>query len=84
MIWGVWLGLIFLGRVPGGRPAAWDAGEAVPWPKPGEKPAEREEDDERDVEGEASELFADSDNGENPNAARRERAKRRKRKQRRS
>ncbi len=83
MLWGVWLGLIFLSRVPGGRPAAWDAGEAVPWPKPGEAPPDPEPS--RDIEGDASELFSDSSNGdvENPNAERRERAKRRKRKRRR-
>lgn len=83
MMWAVWLGLIYLGKVPRGRPPAWEAGEAIPWPKPGETVAERGS--ERDVEGEAKELFADSEDGDgaNPNAARRERGKRRKRKQRR-
>jgi len=82
MFWGAWLGLVILDRSPRGRPAAWDAGEAVPWPRPGDQPAEP---DERDLEGEATELFAGASNGdrENPNAARRERAKRRKRKRRR-
>jgi MFS family permease len=32
------LGLIFLDRWPGGRPPAWDAGTAIPWPKPGDPP----------------------------------------------
>jgi hypothetical protein len=36
MVWIGYLGLVFVGRVPGGRPPAWDAGEAVPWPRPGE------------------------------------------------
>jgi hypothetical protein len=80
MLWSVWLGLIFIARVPGGRPPAWDAGEAVPWPKPGEQPADDQPEDDRDVEGEAQELFAED---ENPNLARRERAKKRKRKRRR-
>jgi len=80
MLWAVWLGLIYLDRVPGNRPPAWDAGEAVPWPKPGEEPQDR--DAEPDVvEGDATELIGTT-NGENPNAARRERAKRRKRKRR--
>lgn len=32
------LGLIILDRWPGGRPPAWDAGTAIPWPKPGDEP----------------------------------------------
>lgn len=32
------LGLIYLDRWPGGRPPAWDAGRAMPWPKPGDPP----------------------------------------------
>jgi hypothetical protein len=40
MIWFIYIGLLFLGWVPRGRPPAWAAGEAVPWPTPGEKAAE--------------------------------------------
>lgn len=49
LIWFLYLALLIGGWVPGGRPPAWEAGEAVPWPTPGEKaaeelePAEREE-----------------------------------------
>jgi hypothetical protein len=92
MMWLIWLGIIFLDKVPRkrmpdgtrrGRPPAWDAGEAIPWPKPGEEPVEPRAADDT-VEGEATELPADRDlDGENPNAARRERARRRKRKRRR-
>ncbi len=32
VFWLLAVGLMFLGRWPGGRPPAWDAGEAVPWP----------------------------------------------------
>lgn len=39
MIWLVFVGLTFLGKAPGGRPPAWDAGEAIPWPTPGERAA---------------------------------------------
>jgi hypothetical protein len=35
----VYFGLLALGIVPGGRPPAWEAGEAVPWPTPGERAA---------------------------------------------
>ena len=39
MIWLIFVGLTFLGKVPGGQPPAWSAGEAIPWPSPGEKAA---------------------------------------------
>lgn len=55
LVWFVYFGLLCLGLVPGGRPPAWEEGEAVPWPTPGEKAAEElepeggwEEDDEED------------------------------------
>lgn len=33
LIWFIYVGLLFAGWVPGGRPPAWAAGEAMPWPK---------------------------------------------------
>lgn len=39
LLWFIYFGLLLIGRVPGGRPPAWAAGEAVPWPTPGEKAA---------------------------------------------
>jgi hypothetical protein len=39
LIWFIYLGLLLLGKIPGGRPPAWAAGEAVPWPTPGERAA---------------------------------------------
>jgi hypothetical protein len=39
MIWLVYFALLVLGKVPNGRPPAWEAGEAIPWPTPGEKAA---------------------------------------------
>lgn len=36
----IYLGLLFLGKLPRGRPPAWEAGEAVPWPTPGERMAQ--------------------------------------------
>jgi hypothetical protein len=46
-LWFGYLALLFVGRAPGGRPPAWDAGEAVPWPRPGEEsaPTSRSPDD---------------------------------------
>lgn len=40
VIWFLAIGILLLGRWPGGRPPAWDAGVAIPWTKPGEE-AER-------------------------------------------
>lgn len=39
VVWFVYLGLLFLGLLPGGKPPAWEEGEAVAWPTPGEKAA---------------------------------------------
>jgi hypothetical protein len=36
LIWTGYLGLLFVGRIPGGRPPAWELGEAAPWPRPGD------------------------------------------------
>lgn len=40
MIWFIYFGLLLIGRLPGGRPPAWAAGEPIPWPTPGERAAE--------------------------------------------
>jgi hypothetical protein len=39
LIWFIYFALLVLGRVPGGRPPAWETGQAEPWPTPGEKAA---------------------------------------------
>jgi hypothetical protein len=39
LIWFLYFALLVAGWVPGGRPPAWAAGEAIPWPTPGEKAA---------------------------------------------
>ncbi|HEX6455629.1 MAG TPA: hypothetical protein VF009_03820 [Solirubrobacterales bacterium] len=39
LIWLAYFAAMIIGKVPGGKPPAWDAGEAVPWPTPGEKAA---------------------------------------------
>lgn len=40
LVWFLYVALLIGGWVPGGRPPAWQAGEAIPWPTPGEKVAE--------------------------------------------
>lgn len=39
LAWFIYFALLVLGKVPGGRPPAWETGEAEPWPTPGEKAA---------------------------------------------
>jgi len=41
LIWFLYFAILVGGWVPGGRPPAWAAGEAVPWPTPGEKAADQ-------------------------------------------
>lgn len=52
LVWLVYFAFLLLGTVPGGKPPAWERGEAVPWPTPGEKAAaELEPEEDRDEEG---------------------------------
>lgn len=69
LAWFVYLGLLLAGWVPGGRPPAWAAGEARPWPKGGPlfggPGKDRNGDDGEVIEGEAEEVSA----GESPEPA---------------
>ena len=40
MIFFIYFALLLVGKLPRGKPPAWAAGEAVPWPTPGERMAE--------------------------------------------
>ncbi|HTU15852.1 MAG TPA: hypothetical protein VMF31_11710 [Solirubrobacterales bacterium] len=53
LLWFIYIGLLIAGWIPGGRPAAWPAGEAIPWPMPGEKLAEDLEGEDDVIEGSA-------------------------------
>jgi hypothetical protein len=39
IVWFFYLGLLYLGFLPGGKPPAWEEGEAVPWETPGQRAA---------------------------------------------
>jgi hypothetical protein len=39
LLWFVYVALLLLGLVRGGRPPAWESGKAEPWPTPGERAA---------------------------------------------
>lgn len=67
LIWFIYIGLLFAGWVPGGRPPAWETGEAMPWPRPGDRGAGGDDDpgDEPGsgdgvVEGHAEEIEGES------------------------
>ena len=67
LAWTGFLGLTFVGKVPGGRPPAWDAGKAIPWPRPGEQVIEDGDGDA--IEGDASEVRDDTSGDSGSRAA---------------
>jgi len=81
--WAAYLGFLYLGRVPGGRPPAWEAGTAIPWPRPGEEEQVRRPPPSGEaVEGEAREVGEGSGAAPAPGASQ-ARSRRQKRKRRR-
>jgi hypothetical protein len=78
LLWIVYLGLLIAGWLPRGRPPAWAAGEAIPWPTPGEQAAES-------MGGNRGDGGGSNEEGEAAEAANspRQRGERRKRKRRR-
>jgi hypothetical protein len=76
LVWFIYTGLLALGAVPGGRPPAWEAGEAVPWPTPGEKAAaelQGEGEDEGPVSGPSDGSDGSPDTGDGPPRKRKQR-----------
>ena len=59
-LWFIYLGLLIGGLTPRGRPPAWDAGKAMPWPTPGERAADSLRGEDGTVEGHGTEI-EDSD-----------------------
>jgi len=55
VVWFVYLGLLYLGWLPGGKPPAWEEGKAVPWPTPGERAASELEPTDAEPVGSAGE-----------------------------
>jgi hypothetical protein len=80
-LWIGWLGLLFVGRTPGGRPPAWEAGEAIPWLRPGEGQGTATERNGETIDGEATEVPPGGEPaappGDQPGAPRRKRKRRR-------
>jgi hypothetical protein len=66
LIFFIYFALLLIDKLPGGRPPAWAAGEAVPWPTPGEKMAaemQPKDPDAIDVEAVEAEQEESSANG---------------------
>jgi hypothetical protein len=55
IVWFFYLGLLYLGFLPGGKPPAWEEGQAVAWQTPGERAAAELEpaEDAEPIEGSA-------------------------------
>jgi hypothetical protein len=64
LLWLVYFAFLVIGKVPGGKPPAWEAGEAVPWPTPGEKAAAELEPSEGFEDGEESDEQEPPEGGE--------------------
>jgi hypothetical protein len=80
LLWYVYLGLLLAGWLPGGRPPAWAAGEAIPWPTPGERSAkELDGDGNEPVAGDESAAGSDPDRLEGAGQAGGKRRKRKRR-----
>jgi len=78
VVWMVFLG-IFFARPAERRPPAWEAGEPIPWPKPGEEPPEPPEPEgpAGTVEGEGRPLPGPEAGDGSPDGAPRKRKRRR-------
>jgi hypothetical protein len=72
LAWTGWLGLTFVGRVPGGRPPAWAAGKAIPWQRPGEATPGDDA-----IEGDATEVGEESTDSDSQRKAPQKRKRKR-------
>lgn len=75
IFWLTALGVLFLGRWPGGRGPAWASGAAIPWPTPTEIRAEREA--REGLGGAADEVAQESSEEPTPRPASRKRKRKR-------
>jgi len=78
LLWFIYVGLLIVGWIPGGRPPAWAAGEAIPWPDPRAVAAEDTDDDDV-IDGTAEEVDGAGGTGNGTPAPQIERRKRKKR-----
>lgn len=75
--WFIYLGVMLAGWLPTGRPPAWETGEAIPWPTPGEKAAaELEADDGGVIDVESTDPDPDGPPGGGYGSDRRKRKRR--------
>jgi hypothetical protein len=82
LLWFIYLGILLAGWLPGGRPPAWEEGEAVPWMTPGQKAAESLEPSEGPDPGEGPDVGEPAQAPEPPELGNGSGGERRKRKKR--
>lgn len=77
LVWFLYFALLVSGKLPGGRPPAWAAGEAIPWPTPGQKVAAELEPDDDVIDVDPTDPpEAPNGNGSNGGSQRRKRKRR--------
>jgi hypothetical protein len=74
LFWGIALGMLFLGRWPGGRGPAWASGEAIPWPSAQDR-AQARQDDVEEVETAEAAPEPEPERQPNPRASRKRKKK---------
>jgi hypothetical protein len=62
----VYLGLLFGGWTPRGRPPAWAEGKAIPWPTPGERAAKSLEGEQPEAGDDGTDAVDQDSDGEQP------------------
>ena len=67
LFWGIALGLLFLGRWPGGRGPAWDSVEAIPWPSAQDRALAQQQAAEEAAEAEETEAEPEAEPVRQPN-----------------
>jgi hypothetical protein len=75
LFWGIALGMLFLGRWPGGRGPAWESGEAIPWPSAQDRAALAQEAAEEAAEPDDAELEPEPVRQPNPRSSRKRKKK---------
>jgi hypothetical protein len=75
LFWGIALGMLFIGRWPGGRGPAWDTVEAIPWPSAQDRALAQQEAAEEEADAGDAEPDPEPVREPNPRASRKRKKK---------